>query len=647
MKKIKLKSISVRNFKGIRELSFDVNSADAIISGMNGSGKTSVYDAYLWCLFGKTSGLNAQVQVLDANNEVTHKIETSVKVVLVIDDSYEVELERKLVEKWRAQGTPEERFCGTEIQRYYNGVPLSMREYAVKLNSLCEVAVWMLLTNVGNFMELKTEDRRRMLLELTDKIDEDAILSELPAVRNALKTEKKNIEELGRQTKTTRERADKELAGIPLAIAAQDELKVTEDFDALRNAKDKVEAELSEISRALEADVSDINHSQELLRAINEKESKLTQYVTEWSAAKRRKLQSLEIEKRTYERELLEVKKELDSELMSVSQINAKVQTAEGIVSSKINEWHLVNNEVFKEVEYDCCPECHRPYTEEMKAEKRNTAVQEFNLRKSSRLDGIVAEVKELKEQILTQRGILNEKEQVTIEMLKQKRDRLQAQAEGAEKRIEACEQGGYENEAGYKELRAEIDAMKQKASESIVSSEKEELRNKQKDLTAARDGILARLAAEQTNKKIDEKKDWLNKRTSELAQIIADCDRTLYEIQKYKEARINAIEDEVNSHFELVKWKFFERNITNDGKREICVCLKDGVDYNNLNTASKIAVGIDIINAFSKRYDVSVPFFVDNRESVTNLPRSMSQSISLKVEENKEHLSLTILSNN
>ena len=54
MKKIKLKSIRLENFKGIKNL--DVKFSDRTeIMGRNAAGKTTVFDAFTWLLFGKNS----------------------------------------------------------------------------------------------------------------------------------------------------------------------------------------------------------------------------------------------------------------------------------------------------------------------------------------------------------------------------------------------------------------------------------------------------------------------------------------------------------------------------------------------------------------------------------------------------------------
>ena len=52
---MKLLNLKISNFKGIRSFELPLNGGSAIVSGTNGAGKTSLFDAYSWLLFGKDS----------------------------------------------------------------------------------------------------------------------------------------------------------------------------------------------------------------------------------------------------------------------------------------------------------------------------------------------------------------------------------------------------------------------------------------------------------------------------------------------------------------------------------------------------------------------------------------------------------------
>lgn len=54
-KKAIIKRLSLANFKGLRNVVIDFNDTVTTISGRNGTGKTTIMDAFTWLLWGKDS----------------------------------------------------------------------------------------------------------------------------------------------------------------------------------------------------------------------------------------------------------------------------------------------------------------------------------------------------------------------------------------------------------------------------------------------------------------------------------------------------------------------------------------------------------------------------------------------------------------
>ncbi len=50
MKEIIIKQLSLLNFKGVRDLTIDFDARVTDISGRNGLGKTTIFDAFTWLL---------------------------------------------------------------------------------------------------------------------------------------------------------------------------------------------------------------------------------------------------------------------------------------------------------------------------------------------------------------------------------------------------------------------------------------------------------------------------------------------------------------------------------------------------------------------------------------------------------------------
>ena len=60
MTEIKIKRLSLENFKCHKKLTLVFNGGNASIYGDNATGKTSIYDALTWLLFGKDSQGNGE-----------------------------------------------------------------------------------------------------------------------------------------------------------------------------------------------------------------------------------------------------------------------------------------------------------------------------------------------------------------------------------------------------------------------------------------------------------------------------------------------------------------------------------------------------------------------------------------------------------
>ena len=105
-----------------------------------------------------------------------------------------MKLARRLYEKIEKAGTPEEKIKGTEMERFYNDVPLKKSDFDAKLAALAPLEAWLICSNIKVFMALKTEDRRRILASVAGEIDMEEILKPFPLLVKAF-NEKKTLEE--------------------------------------------------------------------------------------------------------------------------------------------------------------------------------------------------------------------------------------------------------------------------------------------------------------------------------------------------------------------------------------------------------------------------------------------------------------------
>lgn len=411
--KIEIKSITLQNFKKERykTLSF---AHSVLISGGNETGKTTIYDAYLWCLFGVTSRPDTIVQTLDCNNNIIHKLETSVVVVINYNDERDIKIERRLTERWKGKDTADEKFMGTTQSRLVDDVPYSVSQFKEKLNSLCNFEDWFMLSNISLFWTYKVDVRRKILMSLACDINEEELMQDYPLVYKGVYTEKKEIAEMLTQQKTTRKKANDELQLIPAKVQAQDTLKVNEDFDMLESEKVAVDAQIANIEANLQGVVTESLEMQEYKKRIAEQETKNQTAHKAWTKAHFAEVDSIFKQVSEASEALRTATASQKTNLDANIQNKAKLATLTNEFNDLMQQWKDVNEKEFSYAKTDICPVCGRPYTDEMKEQEYANAVSEYNTNKASKLMEIQNKATEKHGQITVIKGCINTYEQVT-----------------------------------------------------------------------------------------------------------------------------------------------------------------------------------------------------------------------------------------
>lgn len=122
-----------------------------------------------------------------------------------------------------------------------------------------------------------------------------------------------------------------------------------------------------------------------------------------------------------------------------------------------------------------------------------------------------------------------------------------------------------------------------------------------------------------------------------ELGLKVAGYETRIMEIEQFILARAALLERTVNNLFPSVRWQLQKTNI-NGGVEDCCVCQVLNPDtgamvpWSKANGAAKINAGLEIINVLCSYFNISVPVFVDNAESVNEVIRTSGQKICLVV---------------
>lgn len=222
MKQLKLSNLTLKNFKGIKHFKLQANGENARIFGDNATGKTSVFDAFVWLLFNKDSNNRSDfsIKTLYAGKEINN-LEHEVSASFLFDGR-PMSLRKVYKEKWtRKRGAATAEFTGHETDYEVDGVPVKKKEYQETVDSIVPEDVFKLLTSPLYFNEqMKWQDRRKTLLEVCGEVEFDEVLAankELAALPAILKG--RAIDDHRKVIASRRAEINKELDRIPVRIS--------------------------------------------------------------------------------------------------------------------------------------------------------------------------------------------------------------------------------------------------------------------------------------------------------------------------------------------------------------------------------------------------------------------------------------------
>ena len=638
---MKLTKLELLNFKGLKAFTIHFNG-DVIIRGDNATGKTTVFDSVCWLLFGKDSLDRAdfEIKTLDGGEPI-HKVNHEVTGTFTLDEGGTVELKRVYREKYSSPRGGEVTLTGHTTDYFVDGVPKKEKEYKEIVNSLVDENIFKLITNPLYFNETYSwQNRRKLLLEMCGDIsDEDVIAeySELKALTDILSGH--SVDDHRKVVAAKKTAINKELDMIPVRI--DEALRGKPTIDTPRDVLIQEISLATTTLETLEADkallvnghavVDTRAELRDVQRRLMARESELQMEYKKQSALKSNEYDMVVSELNNLSSKVENTKHRLDTS-------NRDIQRIESVIDELMHQRQQVNEDAFVMDIDEACPTCGQKLPAEQIQAAREKAETKFNLRKSKQLEELNQSI-ELKQQ--------------DIENIK-KRDAGLEPVETLEALIKAKElvKQTITDEIGqltapvldddsiYADLKAEEFMLQMKLDESNTDHS-EEIADIDKRIATTkghRFNLETELNKYEEAKRIDTRVAELEKQQGELAAEKSKLDEASYLMDEFVKAKVNMLEDVINSRFKLARFKMFNVML-NGNVEECCETTYKGVPYRSMNNAARINVGLDIINALTSYFKVNAPVFIDNAEAVTEFVPVNSQTIKLIVDESEPQL--------
>ncbi|MBS6986065.1 MAG: AAA family ATPase [Acidaminococcus intestini] len=647
---MKLITLTLENFKGIQSFSLDANGQNVDVYGSNGCGKSTLFDAFTWLLFGKNSHDEKDfgIKTLDEKGEVIPRIDH--KVTAVIEhDGRQIELSRIYKEKWRKQrGAAEAVMVGNTTEYAYGPVgaatPISAGEYAKAINGLIDEKIFKLITDPLYFNErLSWQERRQLLMQLCGAVTEEEIVkdnADLEEVLNLaagrdLETTKKGVRAAIRETNKKKDeigpRIDECRKGlVDINLAGLDDARIDvktipERIEALRQEKMSKSAMDQKVK------------AQEELATIKAK-------IVALKSARETKHQE---ELRTLMQKEMEAGKAVSEQQVVCDKVNSQVAEAQAAlkrigesVEALRNRFREVFSRVYTKIPIDTiCPACGQNLPPE-RVEKAKAAMEkdeaDFKQQRAELLKKIREEGKAKKADLESKQKELTDlemKAKAADEDMVIRRDfrdefatraKLLKVAPPTEEEVRLIQQA--------MDLKAHMD---QPQKDPTLAQYDQEIET----LIAKLDAAKAIIAAADRNNQLNARIGELLKEEKTLSMHLIDLERQLYLCEQFVREKTDRLSAKLEEKIPNVNFIMFRPNVTNEGIEECCETSYHRVLYKDLNTGARINVGLEIIKALADEYHVTAPIFIDNAESVVKLVDMPSQLIRLIVSENDKTL--------
>lgn len=669
MKKMKLKAMKLENYRCFHDRPVEIQFGETTrISGKNGSGKSTIKNAFLDVMTGKNAD-GSQTDNVRPIVKGYEKMEVPVIREIVVDiDGSETTIRKITKQKRERKDGEMVSVPGSNVNSYeIDGISFTQKKFDEFIaEKLCSPDKLMACCNPNVFLSKlnkSTADARSFLEDLCGFSLERFIeehKDEFGEVQSITKGHK--IEQVQKTLNHDRSEQKKK---IEKQIATLDYEKAkpvqTVDVSELTSQRDQMQGDIARLDdeeKSLDEAISSYDKAvREIVNLKSEAEevrSKANAGLVEKRQHVNSEIIGIQSEKREHENNLRLAEMDLKHANMAIDRHTSELKKAQEDYSMWISQEFddskiaSIESEIFNEDSL-ICPTCGQAFPEE-KAQK---ILEDFEKNKSLRIEGVKSarrnyeEMKDREIQKVTESGNksaldlkeakkAHEEAEKKISEIKEKITSLAMEIQKKEKELsEIPESVDMSENAEYQSIMSQI-GEKQSALERMNngSSKREEIRIKRNELLRRCTTIDAEIkSADYAKIQHEEQIEQLESQKKEMQAVLVEIERKISVLKNFSIKKNQAISELVNPHFKEFQFVFTDE--TQSGEIiETCHLISGGIDYANMNHSKQLIVQADLCKGFQDICNVSIPVFLDDSESINdeNLPDLGRQVVILKV---------------
>lgn len=677
---IRLKKLHIQNFKGCKDrvVEFGDNTK---ISGANATGKTTIFNAFTWLLFGKDSLGNAKFDIrpLDKDGKMIDNLEICVEAVLSVDDE-EYSLKKVQKQKWvKKRGTNTTEFQGNVNEFEINGYPKSEKDFKEFISSMIDEKIFNLVTNPIAFTSLPWKEQREMLMKFVGDFTDVQIAEVYGEKFSKLIPELKiaSTDDILKKYTKAKNTLNKEMIELPARIDEVSKQLVIVDVGALEVEKAAKEVALKKLEVALSGGVSkleEINQKRQIVMELKFHASEIQNRETDvlmsrrGAAAERFNLKN---------QELMLARNNISNIIYEIETARKNMERAESDKQRYTEEWRKAKYSEYPAMkpfpDYEPIPKLtEKDLTcltcgQSLPTEVREQRINDYENRKKKSEEGYARAKEQYEERYIKEKEKFLKTREANIQSATEKGQKAYDDVRLYQREIEEKQKVLGKLNADLKvaeeELRKEETALDAIPTVADMTSN-EEYQNILKQIGEVEAEIVEVSKVSSGNVELEAQKAVLKDEISEIELKIKSSDNTkvnlrIAELEEEKKevgqkiaeqeqmialtedfirTKMNRISSVINEKFRIVSFKLFDNQI-NGGLKECCECTVNGVPYSSLNEGHQLVAGFDIINSISNLYGVKTVVFLDKAERINdfNIPKIDTQLVTLKVTDDRE----------